>query len=55
VPSLEAKILINHRLPGVNEEYITVAAIMPDQLRKQQEKISNLMIDTGPRRKLNLP
>ena len=45
VPSLDAKILMNHRLPGVNEEYITVAAIMSDHLRKQQEKISTLMLD----------
>jgi integrase len=44
VPSLDAKILMNHALPGVNEEYITVAAIMSDHLRRQQEKISDIVI-----------
>jgi len=43
VPSLDVKILMNHALPGVNEEYITIMAIMEDHLRKQQEKISTVV------------
>ncbi len=45
VPSLDVKILMNHALPGVNEEYITIMAIMEDHLRKQQEKISTVILD----------
>ncbi|WP_066966138.1 hypothetical protein [Rhizorhabdus dicambivorans] len=56
VPSLDAKILMNHALPGVNEEYITVSVIMSDHLRRQQEKISDLMLNAvanGPGERRN--
>lgn len=45
VPGLDIKLLMNHALPGVNEDYITVPALLEDHLRSQQEAISRVILD----------
>ena len=44
IPGLDIKLLMNHALPGVNEDYITVPALLEDHLRGQQEAISQVIL-----------
>jgi hypothetical protein len=43
VPSVDAKLLMNHAIPGVNEGYITRDKILEDHLRAQQQAISDVV------------
>lgn len=45
VGSVDIKLLMNHALPGVNEDYITIGELMEDHLRRQQEQISKVILD----------
>lgn len=45
VPKLDIHLLMNHSLPGVNEGYITRDKLLNDLLRKQQERISMLVLE----------
>jgi hypothetical protein len=36
---------MNHSLPGVNAGYITVSGLMDGHLRRQQERISEAVLD----------
>jgi hypothetical protein len=38
-------LLMNHRLPSVNADYITRSKLMVDQLRPKQEKRSGLIVE----------
>lgn len=38
---------MNHLLPGVNAGYITRDSLLHDHLRKQQERISTVIIDSA--------
>ena len=57
---VDAKLLMNHALAGVNAGYITRHKLLEDHLRKQQQAISNLMfcmirsemVTSGPMRLL---
>jgi integrase len=46
VSELDIHLLMNHSLPGVNAGYITRDRLLRDHLRKQQERISAVVIDT---------
>ncbi len=46
VSEVDAKLLMNHSLPGVNEGYITRHKLLEDHLRHQQQAISRVMF--GP-------
>ena len=45
VSELDIHLLMNHSLPGVNAGYITRDRLLRDHLRKQQERISAVVID----------
>ena len=45
VSELDIHLLMNHSLPGVNAGYITRDKLLCDHLRKQQERISAVVID----------
>jgi integrase len=45
VSELDIHLLMNHSLPGVNAGYITRDRLVRDHLRKQQERISALVIE----------
>jgi hypothetical protein len=47
VSELDIHLLMNHSLPGVNAGYITRDSLLRDHLRKQQERISNVIIDSA--------
>jgi integrase len=44
VSEVDARLLMNHALPGVNAGYITRHKLLEDHLRGQQEAISNLIM-----------
>jgi hypothetical protein len=43
VSSVDAKLLMNHAIPGVNEGYITREKIVEDHLRAQQQAFSDVI------------
>jgi integrase len=45
VSELDVHLLMNHSLPGVNAGYITRDKLLRDHLRKQQERISAIVIE----------
>lgn len=45
VSKLDIHLLMNHSLPGVNEGYITRDKLLNDLLRKQQERISAVLLE----------
>lgn len=45
VSKLDIHLLMNHSLPGVNEGYITRDKLLNDLLRKQQERISAVVME----------
>ena len=45
VSKLDIHLLMNHSLPGVNEGYITRDKLLGDLLRKQQERISAIVLE----------
>lgn len=47
VSELDIHLLMNHSLPGVNAGYITRDSLLHDHLRKQQERISKVIIDSA--------
>lgn len=47
VSELDIHLLMNHSLPGVNAGYITRDTLLRDHLRKQQERISKVIIDSA--------
>jgi len=47
VSELDIHLLMNHSLPGVNAGYITRDSLLRDHLRKQQERISKVIIDSA--------
>lgn len=47
VPQLDIHLLMNHSLPGVNAGYITRDGLLGDHLRKQQERISQVILDAA--------
>ncbi|WP_454918790.1 integrase arm-type DNA-binding domain-containing protein [Xanthobacter sediminis] len=47
VSELDVHLLMNHSLPGVNAGYITRDSLLRDHLRKQQERISKVIIDSA--------
>lgn len=44
VTELDIHLLMNHSLPGVNAGYITRDSLLSDHLRKQQERISEVIL-----------
>jgi hypothetical protein len=49
VSELDIHLLMNHSLPGVNAGYITRDRLVRDHLRKQQERISAVVIEKAGR------
>ncbi|MFS8041285.1 hypothetical protein [Xanthobacter sp. AM33] len=47
VSELDVHLLMNHSLPGVNAGYITRDSLLRDHLRKRQERISKVIIDSA--------
>ncbi|MFH1794436.1 MAG: integrase [Pseudomonadota bacterium] len=47
VSELDIHLLMNHSLPGVNAGYITRDSLLRDHLRKQQERISKVIMDSA--------
>lgn len=47
VSELDVHLLMNHSLPGVNAGYITRDSLLRNHLRKQQERISKVIIDSA--------
>lgn len=47
VSELDIHLLMNHSLPGVNAGYITRDSLLHDHLRKQQDRISKVIIDSS--------
>lgn len=47
VSELDIHLLMNHSLPGVNAGYITRDSLLRDHLRKQQERISKIIVDSA--------
>jgi integrase len=47
VSELDVHLLMNHTLPGVNAGYITRDKLLRDHLRKQQERISAIVVDSS--------
>lgn len=47
VSELDIHLLMNHSLPGVNAGYITRDSLLHDHLRKQQERISKVIVDSA--------
>lgn len=45
IPQLDIHLLMNHSLPGVNAGYITRDGLLGDHLRKQQERITKVILD----------
>jgi site-specific recombinase XerD len=45
VSELDIHLLMNHSLPGVNAGYITRDRLVRDHLRKQQERISTIVVE----------
>jgi integrase len=50
VSELDIHLLMNHSLPGVNAGYITRDKLLRDHLRKQQERISTIVIEKAGER-----
>ncbi|MCO5131451.1 MAG: integrase arm-type DNA-binding domain-containing protein [Xanthobacteraceae bacterium] len=50
VSELDIHLLMNHSLPGVNAGYITRDSLLHDHLRKQQQRISKVIIDSANRK-----
>jgi hypothetical protein len=46
VSELDVHLLMNHSLPGVNAGYITRDRLLRDHLRKQQQRISDIIISS---------
>lgn len=46
VSELDIHLLMNHSLPGVNAGYITRDRLLRDHLRKQQQRISELIVQS---------
>lgn len=46
VSELDIHLLMNHSLPGVNAGYITRDRLLRDHLRKQQQRISELVVQS---------
>ncbi|MFC5386803.1 integrase arm-type DNA-binding domain-containing protein [Aquamicrobium segne] len=46
VSELDARMLMNHSVPGVNSGYITRHKLLEDHLRTQQQAISNIVFST---------
>jgi hypothetical protein len=44
VSEFDARLLMNHAIPGVNAGYITRSKILEDHLRAQQEAISRVLM-----------
>lgn len=44
VSEIDAKLLMNHSIPGVNAGYITRHKLLEDHLRRQQQAISSAAI-----------
>jgi integrase len=49
VSKLDIHLLMNHSVPGVNDGYITRDKLLNDHLRKQQEKISSIVVERAAR------
>ena len=47
ISQLDIHLLMNHSLPGVNAGYITRDGLLGDHLRKQQERISQVILDAA--------
>lgn len=47
VSELDIHLLMNHSLPGVNAGYITRDSLLRDHLRRQQERITKVIIDSA--------
>jgi site-specific recombinase XerD len=47
VSQLDVHLLMNHSLPGVNAGYITRDGLLGDHLRKQQEQISQIILNAA--------
>lgn len=47
ISQLDIHLLMNHSLPGVNAGYITREGLLGDHLRKQQERISQVILDAA--------
>jgi integrase len=47
VSELDVHLLMNHSLPGVNAGYITRDKLLRDHLRKQQERVSAIVIESA--------
>jgi site-specific recombinase XerD len=45
VSEVDAKLLMNHAIPGVNSGYITRHKLLEDHLRHQQQAISNVILE----------
>lgn len=43
VPEFDAKLLMNHSIPGVNAGYVTRHKLVEDHLRSQQQAISTVV------------
>lgn len=54
VSKLDIHLLMNHSLPGVNEGYITRDKLLNDLLRKQQERISAVILKQAAKAKEDL-
>lgn len=46
VPAFDARLLMNHAMPGVNAGYISRHKLLDDHLRAQQQAISTTMFGT---------
>jgi hypothetical protein len=46
VSELDVHLLMNHSLPGVNAGYITRDRLLRDHLRKQQQRISDIIVSS---------
>jgi hypothetical protein len=44
VSEVDAKLLMNHAIPGVNSGYITRHKLLEDHLRAQQQAISDVIM-----------
>lgn len=55
VSELDIHLLMNHSLPGVNAGYITRDKLLHDHLRKQQERISAIVVERASKTLDELP
>jgi hypothetical protein len=47
VSEFDARLLMNHAIPGVNAGYITRSKILEDHLREKQEAVSRVLMSAG--------